>query len=494
MLCGYRRISDDPLNTMAGVDRQGSDIERLADMLEAEVCWHTDNDLSAFAEGVYRPAFEAMLAHVASATHPSRGILAYDLDRLCRRGDDLQRLLKLYRKDESLIFRTASAEINLSTTDGRLMAEVMVSFAHKESADKQRRLRSWHYHRALAGKPTGPVPFGWIDWHTLHPVEAPLLRQAAADIINGKSCEQIAREWNRAGVLPRARRRKQADGSMSEPVSSKWSSRTVGQVMEKPGMAGLAVYRRAVMLDPEGLPVRAQMVPMLELETWHKVCAVLASKPGSGRPKPDGRRYMATGTLRCAGCRRRLTAQTDNRVTGFNYLCHGAEGRGCGKTRIDGPSMDAYLNAWVEAALANVLPESVPVGQDPWPGEMQLAEARERHAEALAVYTGAKPSPFNRQTQVAMLQGLEATLEELRAEQARHHRAQAAQVRLAEASDLARWQAAYAAEDWDACRLTLDALLLEATVTPGGTPRGRRRNQAPVFDPARVELVAREPA
>lgn len=498
-LCGYERISHDPTGQQAGVDRQHHDILHLAAIFGAEVCWHRDNDLSAFDEDVTRPAFELMLEHVGDPAHPSRGMLAFDLDRLFRRGDDLQRALKLYKRDETLVFRTSAQEINLSTPDGRLMAEIMVAFAQKESADKQRRVRRMHYFRALAGKPTGPAGFGHLpDRCGLHPVEAPLVAAAAEDLLTGRrTAYRIARAWNKAGHLPRPRRKKLPDGTFTEPFSRPWSGRTVSQLLRQPRVGGFVVYQDELMYDGEGRPLRsAVQQPIVDPDRWLELRALLLSpERGAGvNTRADGYAYLGSGKLRCGGpegCDHRLIGHTDRRTEVHRYLCPGGDGRGCGRNSIDGAGVDAVLNAYVEGALSEVQPEELGYAVEPWGREDELAEASARHADALAAYvTGS--SPLSRQTQVQMLEGLEERVEALRREQ-RAHLGREAQARaLADAGDLARWQAAYAEQDWEYCRVVVDALVLRVTVRKA-QERGRRgKAGAPRwFDPARVEIVPR---
>lgn len=494
-LCGYCRISFNPNQELAKIERQQHDINALALLFDADVCWHVDDDLSAFS-GVHRPNFEKMLEHLADPAHESSGLLAYDLDRLCRRIDDLSRILNIYEKNAGLAFRTSAHSIDLSTTDGRLFAIFMIGMAQKASEDTRRRVTRWHLDRVQAGKQAGPQAFGWLeDKVQLHPVEGPALRDAGYDVLSGdRTCEQVAKDWNRDALLPRPKRRKDKEtGELSGPVSKKWTSRTVSQALANPRVGGFMIYQKKLYLE-DGVPVKGPNVPAMDPDEWLKLREKLRSpERGFGRNtrREGSRRYMTSAVGRCT-CRSRLTGHSDNRHPDtFVYLCPGGAGRGCGRTRIDGASLDAYVNAWVEGRLTGVAPAQVPVDVGPWEREDELRDVLTRHERAYQVYLGNVASPLKRSTQVRELTDLEDKLEALQDELAQWRAVRAQEEALAEATDLKRWREAYAAQDWEACRKTLDALIQAVIVKPA--PRkGRRRKDEIVFDRNRVEIVARE--
>ena len=104
------------------------------------------------------------------------GVIAYDLDRLARQPRDLERLIDVFEERPELVFCTITNDIDLSTSDGRTMARVMVAFANKASADTGRRVARKHRELADAGKNGGGFPpFGWkADRITIDPEQAEL--------------------------------------------------------------------------------------------------------------------------------------------------------------------------------------------------------------------------------------------------------------------------------------------------------------------------------
>lgn len=135
----YYRISEDMAGDAKGVARQRDDCLNLARLRRWEPVQYEDNDLSAYKPNVVRPDFEQMLKDLDAGV--IRGVVVYNLDRLTRQPKELERLIEIYDRHEGLIFASLEGDINLSTSDGRTMARVLVAFANKASADTARRVK-----------------------------------------------------------------------------------------------------------------------------------------------------------------------------------------------------------------------------------------------------------------------------------------------------------------------------------------------------------------
>lgn len=147
----YTRISRDDEGEALGVARQRTDCERLADLRTWQpVKVYEDNDVSAFKRNVVREEFELMLKDLKAGLID--GVVSYDLDRLARQPQDLERLIEIYDDRPRLEFATVTNDVNLGTADGRTMARIMVAFANKSSHDTSRRLKRKHLELAQQGK------------------------------------------------------------------------------------------------------------------------------------------------------------------------------------------------------------------------------------------------------------------------------------------------------------------------------------------------------
>jgi site-specific DNA recombinase len=144
----YARISDDQEDEVTGeepgIGGRGAGVRRQLRAITGRregLGWerhdedYSDNDLSAFKENVIRPGFERLLADLESGVID--GVVCYDLDRLARRLDDLERLIRIYDRarveGRPLVFASVQGAIDLGTDDGIVLARVIVSFANKAS-------------------------------------------------------------------------------------------------------------------------------------------------------------------------------------------------------------------------------------------------------------------------------------------------------------------------------------------------------------------------
>ena len=102
------------------------------------------------------------------------------------------------------IVSVTGGDLDLGTSDGRLVARMLVSVAAKSSEDTSSRLLRQRQQARLAGRPTGGRrPFGWLDQVTPDPDESRVLLAAMDNVLAGASLSDIAREWTAAGIHAR---------------------------------------------------------------------------------------------------------------------------------------------------------------------------------------------------------------------------------------------------------------------------------------------------
>jgi site-specific DNA recombinase len=326
----YARISDDREAEGLGVGRQEADARALAELRGWDVAYVAiDNSVSAYKRGVIRPQFELVMDDLAGGRID--GVVAYDLDRFARKPTDLERAIEIYDRRGG-VFATVQGDIDLSTPDGRTMARVMVAFANKSSMDTSRRVARKHLELAQAGKVGGGGnrPFGYEpDRVTVRPDEAELIRQAGLRILAGESLTSICKSWDQAGVPP--------PGS-----NNRWDRGVLKRMMLRPRVAGLRVYRGAVLMDDSGHPVKGTWPAILDMATWETLKEVLTNpsrNPNAGR---IDRHYLLSGFLRC-NCGAKMYGLTKHGKP--NYTCPSL--RGCGKTHRRAEPIDEHITELV---------------------------------------------------------------------------------------------------------------------------------------------------
>jgi DNA invertase Pin-like site-specific DNA recombinase len=349
-LC-YCRISSDPRDKRAGVDRQREDVAALCDVLDwTPAGFYTDNDRAASDK---REAWERVLADLAAGKGDA--IAAWDQDRNWRymwQLEDLRRFFdKLGRPIQ--LATTGQGVIDLSTPSGVMMAQVKTAVSEHEIAMLKTRCRRAAQQRADRGIPKWRKAFGYVDTvdgPQLDPVTAPLVADAYAMVRAGGSLVDVARLFNDAGAFNgRWRKPTDADGkpisnAPSEWVVSRWTPDVVSSFMRAPRNAGLREYAGKIHLK-DGQPVMGTWPPLVSVSTWQAVQAKL-NAPGRSGPK-SVRRHLLTGILQCGKCGHHLSGSVQKtRLT--QYFCEA-----CHRINVAAEYVETAVYDIVAAKLAD---------------------------------------------------------------------------------------------------------------------------------------------
>jgi DNA invertase Pin-like site-specific DNA recombinase len=456
----YLRISDDIEGLAKGVGRQESDCRKLAKQRGWTVAKvYSDNDISAYKARVIRPDFELMLVDLRSGTID--GVVTYDLDRFARKPTDLERAIEIYDARRGLGFATVQADIDLSTSDGRTMARVMVAFANKSSMDTSRRVKRKHLELARSGVPVGGNrPFGWkADRKTLDPKETRLIRKAVDDIFAGVGLTTIVREWNERGI--------------TTTTGGHWRPQVLRSSLRSPRVAGYRVYQGAIARDEEGNPVTGLIKPILDVETWERLVAVLTDPSrGSATAHVGGRKYLLTGIVRCGGtCGKHLFGNANRRLDRHYYTCRANDG--CGEVAVSGVALDELITKLILNYLGSVELKSE---LSEFSGETELTDVDGRIKELMAAFTSGELSSDVVFPAISKLEGRRDVLRGEKTAWLRNHT-----LPPSPASVHDGWHSM----DVATRRSAIGAYLEAVVIKPSAGPRG------PKFDPTRVVPVWR---
>lgn len=183
----YERISRDPDLQSEAIDRQALDNERRAEQLGWTDYEHiVDRNRSAWRKRGSRPGFNELLRLIREGE--TEGVIVWDLDRLLRRSDELEELIKAAENYPVMIY-TAAGEFDLTDSNGRFTARVLVAAAQKASDDTQRRIK-----RQMEGRQARVFGYAYQKEN------AKELRRMADHLIAGHSVTDIARWMNDRGL------------------------------------------------------------------------------------------------------------------------------------------------------------------------------------------------------------------------------------------------------------------------------------------------------
>jgi DNA invertase Pin-like site-specific DNA recombinase len=319
---------------------------------------HVDNDVSAsrFARK-QRTAWKELVAQIEAGS--VRRIYTLWLNRLLRLPMELEHLinLALAGKFESII--TESITLDLRTPEGQMMARQMAGHADMEVQQLSHRIKRKMDENRREGKAThGVVSFGWLGTRhghkddaglIHHEVEAALIREAAQQVLAGRTLSAIAREWTAAGVdQPMQLHKWVKAGSNGERPTPNWMPNHIQRVLTLPRNAGYQTHEGAVVGQPWS--------PILDADTYAQLVAHFERRKYGAR---SARSSEWTGFVRCGGTKddgsvcgatMLYTPAKNNRPSAFK--CAAIVGRdACGHNGVSGHHVERLAHDWLVQLL-----------------------------------------------------------------------------------------------------------------------------------------------
>ncbi len=186
----------------------------------------------------------------------------------------------------------------------------------------------------------GNVPYGYRPADNpegfgrvlvLHETEAAVVQEAAARVLTGESVYSVVRELNARGVPTRRR--------------TTWSVQALRQVITSDAIVGRVKHKGKLLTGDDGLPVQV-WPPVLDLETWHQIRALLGvGLPTAQRPprRRKARARLLSGIVTCALC----SAPLYLRANGAGHAAYGcsakSNGRPCDGVSISADVLEEYV-------------------------------------------------------------------------------------------------------------------------------------------------------
>ena len=343
----YARISDDKRDDADGVRRQLDLMRGMAEQRGTTTTEYVDNDLSAYKRHVVRPEFERLLRDLEDGT--IAGIMAPDLDRLWRQPVDLERAIEVFEKNPTRGFITLQGSVDLSVSDGRMLARVMVAAANKASADTARRVKWKHEDKQKEGRPAGgPRPFGFLPDRIGHDTrEAEAIRWAAHYLLEGGSVADVVRRYNEDGLRT--------------TVGNEWRPGSFRATFRNPRLKGMrarwvkpekgAGHWEAVT-DASGSPVQATWEPILTPDLFDALQAHMDARTARYRGgSRTTRKYLLTSIARCGICGGPMRGSAGTGRRTYQYACQPKVMGGCGGVSRNGERLDALVEESVLALM-----------------------------------------------------------------------------------------------------------------------------------------------
>jgi site-specific DNA recombinase len=361
----YTRISYDPSSDRLGVQRQEEDCLQEAKRRGwsvAEV--YEDDDRSAHNTKKPRPEYERLLRDIGLGLRD--GVMIWRLDRLHRQPRELEEFIVICDKHD-VALATVTGDVDLSTSQGRLLARAWGAFAAHESDVKGERLSRAAHQRACRGLMPNTARLYGYSRTTLvvRANEAAVIKEAAARLLKGESLRAVCFDFNRRGI-PAAK-------------SGQWHGSTLRAVLMNPRIAGFSTYRGEIV----GKGAWRSILSRLQSERVR----TLLNDPARRRNYGNFNRYLLRGLLHCTRCGARLIGR------GYygkrKYLCDRRPGlKGCGRLVIGADTLERVVvdqmchrldSADFKASL-----DAARVGDREWRNAHARVQTARRQLETLA--------------------------------------------------------------------------------------------------------------
>lgn len=453
----YCRLSYAPDGSVEKVERQEADCRALADRLEWPVSAehvYQDNSRSAWQRNRKRPAWDAMLQAIEAGEIDA--IIVYHGDRLIRQPWDLELLLNIAR-EKRVRLASPSGTRDLDNGDDKFILRIEAAQACKSSDDTSRRVRRGWEARAKKGLPIGggKRPFGFEpDTITRREAECEILATSVDRALAGQTQGGVIRWLNTVSTTSQG---------------NSWTVKTWQNLVTSPRIAGL--------VEHDGVLYEAVWEPIIPVETWEDMRALLAASAEQNPYPGRERKYLLSGVAECPSGHKVRTKPSGgrNRKTARLYWC---PTKGC-PTRV-GRNVE-HLDRYVEARVVRRLNDKRFIAslhaETSRPGVgAEIAALERRKGEAKAQLEDLADHPdLDAGVLAKSLASFDRKIAEIRAARA----ATARQQLLVRMAGITR-------ERWDAetvdLRSATVAALFRVTILPT-TLRG------PGFDPAAVRVV-----
>lgn len=363
-----------------------------------------DLDVSAGTTSPFqRPTLSQWIGE--NGTDPGRAgefdvLVFYRVDRLVRRVRHLGQMLAWSERYHVNMVSATESHFDLSTPIGRVIAQLVASFAEMELEAISDRIASAYQHNRQLGKWTGgaQLPWGYLPretedgWRLFPDAEAvPVIHEVAERVLAGEPLRAVSHDLTERKV-PTAKDRMNAHQGR-ELKGYKWTSSGLKRSMTSPTMLGYATKRdplldahgniirdsrerkqygpEEILRGRDGSPVQ-RAEPILAREVFDRVGVELADR--ENRKEPTKRTSaLLLRVIYCDVCGRPAYQLKGGQGRSARYRCASAQYKStCG----NGTVMKATLDDLVESAVLDLLGSSERMSR--------VWEAGEDHAAELA--------------------------------------------------------------------------------------------------------------
>jgi site-specific DNA recombinase len=338
----YLRVSSEEQRDRETIEIQREFLEPYCELYEFEIVkTYADDGISGTISLHERPEGRQLLDDAKESKF--QAVLVYRLDRL---GRSLLVMVDAHDRLASLgvSLRSATESIETVTPSGRLIFQMLASFAEYERLAIGERTRAGLHRAYRGGRHMGAVPYGYRTDEQGHlqivPEEAADVRQIIESIANGSTLYAQAKRLNDLGLPAPGWR---YGSEKRRPGSSLWSVMTISNIVRQRAYSGT----HEVKING-GADIIEQTVPAI-VDAALQERAQITLKENKRYPhRKNDRKYLLSGLVTCAVCGSLCGGHPTTRKGKkyFYYTCRASRTNNFGRGR---PHKASYVTAsWLE--------------------------------------------------------------------------------------------------------------------------------------------------
>lgn len=253
-----------------------------------------------------RPGWRRLMAAVA----PGTVIVARHFDRIVRSTLDWGKVYEQIKATDTTLCTFAGPKIDLTTAQGKLVADILAAVAEMEASLLSERVRAGRRQVVRQGRSLGGVqPFGWRlvsapgggVVQQKHPDECPWVVAIVERTLAGLPVYGTA-TWLNAQGAP-----------LPSPKSKRWTYLAVNRILRHPVLAGMTPHnpgngsklRGNRLRTVRGEPVVEEGLAIMSVREWRSMVADLDARSGgifTPRTECNTTSPVLAGLMRCARC------------------------------------------------------------------------------------------------------------------------------------------------------------------------------------------------
>ena len=297
LVLGYSRVSSEEQAAHGiSIDAQRQILEGYAAMTSSRIRIYEDAGYSG--KNTNRPALQQLLADCRAGSVSA--VVVWKLDRLSRSLRDTLTIIEDVLQPRNISLVSVTESIDTSTPSGRMMLNLLASFAQLEREQDSDRVVMAHKHLARDCKYLGGhVPLGYTidqDKHyQLDPVAAPVVRRVFEMYLSRSGYTSIL-EYLNSYSFPGTRKTPFGKSDLKNLLHNEIYSGTY--------VRRLGADPRHRITSPEIIRVPGGVPAILSPEEWQRVCALRDQSKMSAALYTARKIYPLSGVVFCAACSR----------------------------------------------------------------------------------------------------------------------------------------------------------------------------------------------